>query len=212
MKKSLVKVLSMLSLTLFACGEDTDALDDPRDRCDSGEVRLSAQGEVGSNVVDVLLTDPYPGNLENDYFDVILEDGDEPHLIVFDTNRLEDGRSIRTALEIRLRGGAADSDTLEVTSRPEDTPCDPRDGVICAYFGLDTNGDGDLFGVNEVIYPAQAGNSSITFTEVTGNNLSARFSIDFAPLTSGEESGGDVGGSISGCFRYSLLPDGESVF
>jgi hypothetical protein len=202
----------LCGLFLGACGDDSDAPIDVRDRCSSGSIRLAVQGTVGPTEINTILTEPIAGDLSDDYFDVVLETGDDPHMIVFDTNGLTDDTNIRTALDFRMRSGAEGASTLEVTSRPEETPCDPRDGVICAYFGIDTNRDGDLFGVNEVIYPALAGSSTVNFSQVSGNVLEGVFTIQFEPLSSGEEADSDVGGALSGCFRYNIPPDGSRVF
>ena len=47
------------------------------------------------------------------FFDVVVEAGSAPHLMVLTTHPLDDDRTLGTALEIRFNSGAANASTLE---------------------------------------------------------------------------------------------------
>lgn len=192
-----------------SCGDEAaEDTFDPTKQC-GVDFRLSAVGEVGATDVSMRIEEPYEGVAGDTYFDVVLESGDNPHVIVFSSNVALD-RPLREALRERLDSGAANAGTLNVATRPNDTPCDPREGVICARFGVDTNNDGILFGAGEIIYPTTSGTA--TFTEVSGNELTGTFDITFGPLESGEETRGETGGSMAGCFRYYLSADHGTLY
>jgi hypothetical protein len=173
------------------------------------DIRLSAHGTVGPTEVLLVIADPPDGPIGDTFFDVIVEEGATPHLVVFTTNTALD-TDLRTALRARLDSGADNAGTLVISSRPPDLPCDPREGSLCAAYGVDTNGDGILLGTSEVIYPALEGTA--TFSAVTGNEISATFDITFGPIEEGDEEGGDAGGNVAGCFQYFLTADRSGLF
>jgi hypothetical protein len=191
---------------LPGCG---DAASDPRGQC-SATHRLVVAGSVGPTHLDVNRNDPFTGGRTGDTFlTLVLQGGDAPHLIGFTSNTALDV-DLWSALLARLQGGAADANQLTLATRPSDVPCDPREGVLCASFGVDTNGDGILFGANEVIYPIESGELHVT--EVSGNAFNGDFAITFGAATSGDESGSDRGGTLHGCFRLFRMSDRETLF
>jgi hypothetical protein len=192
------------------CGDDDEAVegDDLRQACNGRNVRLVVSGQVGPTAYDRITDDPYDGPIQGRFFDVVLQAGDGAHLMVFTSNVSLD-TDLRSALRLRLDSGAQNAAQLETVSRPDDTPCDPRDGVICVFYGVDTNADGLLVG-DEVSYPATSG--TVTLTAVTGNELAAGYDITFGAQTSGIAEGGGEGGRLTGCFHYQLSTDRQTLF
>lgn len=205
-------VLAALPIALGAgCGDDAPG--------DVGQVctdatRLAFEGGVGpTEFPRTQRATPFLGAAGDEFFGVVLEDGDAPHRIVFSTRGQTGASNFRDALRLRIDSSASDAATLEVVARPDSVPCDPAEGVICAAYGIDENGDGQLVGSNEVIYPVAAGGDrgTLTLTTVTGNTLAGSFAIDFGPQASGAPEGGAEGGSITGCFVLNLSPSLDRV-
>ncbi len=191
-----------LLILATACGDDPPT--DYRESCDETH-RLALGGAVGSTRFEFAHIDPYQGRMGTNYFDLVLEEGEEPHIIVFSTAGVEGG-DIRSHLQARIDSGAAGASTLNLATRPSDIPCEPLEGVLCATYGIDINNDGTIFGNAEVLYPVESG--TITFSEVTGNELAASFSVVFGPQEEGpDELRGDQGGELDGCFR--LFPSAD---
>lgn len=205
MKAPAVFLLAALVSSVFGC---TEEVTDFEARCNA-DYRLAIGGSVGPTRYEFVSIDAYPGRMGTTYFDLVLEEGDAPHIVVFSTHGTEGG-DIRSHLASRISSGAENAATLDVATRPAEIPCDPAEGVICASYGVDVNNDGELWGPTEVIYPVESG--TITFTEVSGNELHASFDITFAGQNSGpDEVRGDRGGNLFGCFRLFLSADVTSV-
>ena len=206
MKAPTVIMFALLAGTAFACTEEPT---DFEARC-SEEYRLAVGGSVGPTRFEYININAYQGRMGTTFFDLALEAGDTPHMVVFSTRGTEGG-DIRSHLESRVSSGAENAATLDLATRPEGVSCDPSEGVVCAAYGVDVNNDGELWGINDVIYPVESG--SITFTEVSGNELHATFDITFAGQNSGtDELRGDRGGDIYGCFRLFLSADVTNVW
>lgn len=190
-----------VACSLLACAEDDPV--DYQDVCDPDH-RLAANGQIGPIAYQYVEAEPWRGRMGSDFFKLLLESGDDPHLIAF-TSRGSEGVDIRTHLRTRLDSGAANAATFDLATRPDTVPCDTAEGVLCAAYGIDTNNDGRL-NAGEVAYPIESG--TITFSEVSGNEMAARFSIRFAAQVEGvPEEGGDNGGSLEGCFVLYPTPD-----
>ena len=206
MRVPIVITLALLACTVLACTEEPT---DFEARC-SEEYRLAVGGSLGPTRFEYVNIDAYQGRMGTTYFDLVLEAGDAPHIVVFST-RGADGGDIRSHLESRVSSGAENAATLELATRPEGVSCDPSEGVLCAAYGVDINNDGELWGTNDVIYPVESG--SITFSEVSGNELHATFDITFSGQSGGtEELRGDRGGDLYGCFRLFLSADVTTVW
>jgi len=190
---------------LGACGDEPT---DPRQLC-GGDRRLVVQGKVGPSRFGVSLEEPHGGLAGETYLTIDLEGSEPPHLIGLTTNTALEV-DLWSALVERLRGGGEDPGALSVATRPIELPCDPREGVICASYGIDANGDGILFGANEVTYPVESG--ELVVTSVSGNTIEGDFEMTFGPLSSGAEEGGETGGRLAGCFRLNRTADGRRLF
>jgi hypothetical protein len=208
---ALCVLAALMAAPVAGCGDDTQG--DVGQVCTS-ETRLAFEGGVGPTTFPrSQLAAPFLAAAGDEFFGVVLEDGDTPHRIVFSTRGQTGASNFRDALRLRIDSAASDAATLEVVARPDSVPCDPAEGVICAAYGIDQNGDGQLVGSNEVIYPVAAGGDrgTLTLTTVTGNTLAGSFAIDFGPQTSGAPEGGAEGGSLTGCFVLNLSPSLDRV-
>lgn len=206
MRVPTVVTVALFVSTVLAC---TDEPTDFEARC-TEDHRLAIGGSVGPTRFDVVTIDAYQGRMGTTFFDLVLEDGDAPHILVFSTRGTEGG-DIRSHIEGRISGGAENAATLDVATRPEGVSCDPDEGVLCTSYGVDVNNDGELWGTNDIIYPVESG--TITFSEVSGNEFHATFDITFAGQSSGiEEERGDRGGHLYGCFRLFVSADVTTVW
>lgn len=205
MKRYIAILIAFIVGVIAACGDDPK---DPRTVCTGGD-RLSVQGSIGPMDYDLLRGEPYPGITGPTYLTVTLESDETPHIIAFSTNTVLETDLWGLFFE-RIRGGGDDAGTLTVTTRPLDVPCDPREGVICASYGIDTNNDGILYGAAEIIYPTETG--ELVVTDISGNTIEANFEIDFGAISSGVEVDGAFGGTLSGCFVLNRTADGRRLF
>ena len=194
------RIALVSTLFFIACGDDNDANVDYTSVC-INTLRFGIEGQVGPTVFNDG-GDPYRGRAGEDFFDLVLEDGEEPHLIVFDFHLTSSADNFRDALRARIDSGAANASVLNAVFREESSPCDPAQGVVCVSYGKDPNGDGNLLGSSEIIYRVSDG--TLTVLEVTGNNLLAHFDLTFDPQSSGEAEGGLEGGALTGCFNLNL--------
>jgi hypothetical protein len=188
------------------CGEDETPV---RSACDEAGVRLALEGEVGPTRFSLRRNEPFGGRLAETHLTPVLDEAERPHVLFFTSNTPLDV-DLWTALLQRLSSAATDAATLTVATRPATVPCDPRDGQLCASYGVDTNGDGSLLGSTEVIYPITSGEARLV--EVTGNVLAADFDLTFGPATSGDEAGDEAGGRLQGCFIFFRSADRRSIF
>jgi hypothetical protein len=200
--------LGTCTLFLVSCGND-EQLVDYRSACRSG-ARFSVGGQVGSFQFSTVKDEPIEGRMGEDFFNLVLEEAESPHLISFSTRGTE-GEDIRSHLLARYESGVQNAEVMTVVSRPTTVPCDTAEGVICANYGIDSNFDGKLYGANEAIYPVEEG--ELTFTQSPGQVLAAEFTIVFGPQETGdEELGGEVGGTLNGCFVLYTSPDLSRVY
>ena len=205
---TLPRLVLCLSLLAIACGDEAEVID-YTSTCQSS-ARLGIGGQVGPAVFADSYADPFESRAGTDFFDLILQSAEEPHMLVFDFHGLTSAGNFRDALRQRIDSGAENANTLDAVFRDQSDPCDPAQGVVCVGYGTDPNGDGNLFGSTEVIYEASGG--TVTFQEVTGNNLRGFFSIQFDPQSSGEAEGGIEGGSLEGCFNVNIDASLTRVF